>query len=142
MKPLKTLLVSAILLTSFNTLAEVRNDLNGLRVQSLGGGTVFLIDEGRLRGIPNSATYNNLFAGWNGIHEIDINNIDRGKDITNGAILGTCGGAVFLIDQGQKRGLVSHDVMTKYHFNWNNINHVNCLFLDYMPSGRSIINPS
>jgi hypothetical protein len=53
---------------AFGTLemSKKRPDLNGARVKHPLYSSVYLIDRGQKRGIPNPGTYNNLFKDWNG----------------------------------------------------------------------------
>jgi hypothetical protein len=118
-----------------------RPDLNGIRMTLPGPSTVWLIDRGYKRGIPNPETYNNLFRDWNGIVvSIDVNEIPSGPNITNGAILATRPGpgTVYLIDNGVKRGILNPAVMDKYHFAWNRIYRVPQIVLDSIPDGDII----
>jgi len=118
-----------------------RPRLNGIRVTLPGPSTVWLIDRGYKRAIPNSETYNNLFRDWKGIVvDIDVDDIPSGPDISNGAVLATVHGpgTVFLIDNGRKRGIASPAAMNKYHFAWNRIYRVPRILLASIPDGDVI----
>jgi hypothetical protein len=119
----------------------LRPDLNGRRMKNPNEPHVYLIDEGRRRWIPNPPTYNNLFRDWNGIIlDWNIASIDRGSDISNGAVLARQEGMarVYLVDQGRKRWVTSPAAMDRYHFNWNAVRQVPRLLLQYVDSAPDI----
>jgi hypothetical protein len=95
-----------------------RPDLAGQVLQAQGDPTVYLIDDdGTRRHIPNPTTYTNLFGSyWPPVQNNDVNTIDQGPDISDGAILASDGVKTYLIDNYQKRWITSPDVMTKFHF--------------------------
>ncbi len=121
----------------------LRPDLAGRRLQGVNDPAVYLVDDnGFRRWIPNPPTYNNLFRDWNGIVEvIDINDIDRGPDISDGAILAKDPNLppVYLIDNGQKRWVTSPAVMDKFYFSWQTIHAVPNIVLSFVPSGSDIV---
>ncbi len=121
----------------------LRPDLAGKRLQGLNDPAVYLVDDnGSRRWIPNPPTYGNLFRDWNGIEEvIDINDIDRGPDISDGAILAKNPNLapVYLVDNGQKRWITSPAVMDKFYFSWNTIQSVPNIVLSFVSSGSDII---
>jgi hypothetical protein len=116
-----------------------RPDLSGLRVTSVNpGDPIYLVDpEGFLRFIPNPATFNNLFANWNGIVALDLINIAMAAPLTDEAILAKADNSdtVYIVSNGMKRGIPSPDVMNKYNFNWGAIFVVPHVLLDFMPTG-------
>lgn len=121
-----------------------RKDLDGLRMQLPGDPAIYLIDAGKKRHIPDPPTYNNLFRDWNGIvPDVDINEIDTGTPISSGAVLAQAHGdaAVYLIDNGLKRHIGSPATMDRYHFAWNNIQHVAPITIASIPTGTAIVWP-
>ena len=128
---------------------EIRNDLNGLRVQLPGNPAIYLIDNGRKRHIPSPPVYNQLFSTWAGvIQDIDVNDIELGEAIPNTAILFRCSNspAVFLLDGNSphqiKRHIASPAVMDRYSFDWNKIHVFNVNVDDLSwPNGPQITNP-
>ncbi len=82
-----------------------------------------------------------MFRDWNGVEEvIDINDIDQGPNISDGAILAKDPNLapVYLIDNGQKRWVTSPAVMDKFYFSWNAIQSVPNIVLSFVPSGSDI----
>ncbi|MFG3497743.1 hypothetical protein [Streptomyces sp. NPDC047886] len=121
--------------------AQVRPDLNGLRLKSVNGPAVYLILDGKRRHIPNPATYDNLFRDWNGIQSvIDINSITDGGPLSDGAVLGKSpnGPEVYLISNGVMRWITSPAAMDTYHFAWGKIVNISAVALYSIPTGPSI----
>lgn len=122
-------------------LGQPRTDLNGLRLKLPGDPTVYLIDAGYRRAIPDPGTYLNLFADWNGIYEdIDVPSIPLGPPITQGAVLAkaTDQATVYLVDNGVKRGISSADRFNQYHFAWQRIVVIPPVVLAFIASGWTI----
>ena len=122
----------------------IRRDLDGLRLQLPGNSAIYLIDAGKKRHIPDPATYNNLFRDWNGIvQDVDLNEIDQGTPISEGAELAQAYGdaAVYLIDNGHKRHIGSPATMDRYYFAWNKIQHVAPVIICAIQSGTPIVWP-
>jgi hypothetical protein len=97
----------------------LRSDLDGLRFRMPGSDIVYLIDQGKKRGIPTAQVYETLFKNWDNIHkDIDIDAIDRGDDIDEAAFIFrfTNGPKVFLYEYGMMRHIVSPAVMERYQF--------------------------
>jgi hypothetical protein len=120
-----------------------RPDLAGYRIKEQGQPPVYLVDDdGTRRWIPNPLTYNNLFRDWDGIvQDLDINEIDRGPDITDGAILGKAPHAapIYLISNDVKRWVTSPAVMDKFHFSWDAVQQVAESVLEALPSGSDLV---
>jgi len=120
-----------------------RPDLAGYRIKEQGQPPVYLIDDdGTRRWIPNPQTYDNLFRDWDGIvQDLDINEIDQGPDITDGAILGKAPNAapIYLISNDVKRWVTSPAVMDKFHFSWDAVQQVAESVLEALPSGPDLI---
>lgn len=118
-----------------------RPDLNGTRCKFSNRPHIYLIDNGYRRHIPDPTTYNNLFRDWEGVVvDNDIDEIPEARAIQSGAILakGHATPQVYLIDQGQKRHIVSPDVMEKFHFAWGRIYVVPQILIDAIPTGQPI----
>ncbi|RLU82993.1 hypothetical protein CTZ27_28820 [Streptomyces griseocarneus] len=116
-------------------------ELDGRRVKGLNEDAIYLIIDGTRHWIPNPATYNNLFRGWDGILTVvDTGSIDNGGQLSDGAFLGKAPDApqVYLISNGHKRWITSPAAMDKYDFAWNKIASVSSVALAAIPNGASI----
>ena len=135
-----------------------RPDLNGLRVQQYGDPDIYLIDEGLRRRIPSPAVMAQLFtlgAYWaykydpaasSVILDLYVNEIDTGAQIPDDCILFMASDSpkVFLRDHDAggsqiKRWITSPAAMTRFQFDWGNINHWNVPLGDIgLPDGPVI----
>ncbi|MFI1800282.1 hypothetical protein ACH427_23425 [Streptomyces sp. NPDC020379] len=126
---------------SDSRLSRPHPELNGKRVKGINGPAIYLILDGKRRWIPNPDTYNNLFRGWDGIQSVvDINSIDDGGQLSDGAILGKSPNApqVYLISNGVKRWITSPAAMDKYDFAWNKIVVLSPVAIGSIPTGANI----
>jgi hypothetical protein len=100
---------------------------------------IYLVDDdGTRRLIPNPPTYINLFGSyWNPDTNIDVNTIDQGPDISDGAILASDGVKAYLIDNYQKRWIRSPDVMNKFHFQ-GKVQNIAAIVLNCIADGPDI----
>ncbi|TGD57030.1 hypothetical protein [Flavobacterium humi] len=136
----KTTPMSLTVGISPDSLAIPRPDLAGLRLTSLKGGPVYLVNpEGYLQMIPNPQTYNSLFRDWSNIIKADLLNIATGSPITDGAVLAKAdnSAAVYIVSNGVKRWINSAAAMDKYYFNWDAILTVPHVLVDFIPSGQT-----
>lgn len=116
-------------------------ELNGYRIKTVTSAAVYLVLDGKRRGIPNEATYFNLFRSWDGIQNvIDIDRIDDGGNLSDGAMLAKSpsSATVYLVSNGVKRGIASAAVFDKYSFDWDKIVTVSAVVLDAVPNGPVI----
>ncbi|WP_413812556.1 hypothetical protein [Streptomyces sp. OE57] len=116
-------------------------ELNGYRIKTVNSAAVYLVLDGKRRGIPNEATYFNLFRSWDGIQNvIDIDSIDDGGNLSDGAMLAKSpsSATVYLVSNGVKRGITSAAVFDKYSFDWDKIVTVSAVVLDAVPNGAVI----
>lgn len=119
----------------------LRPDLNGQRIKGVNDPAVYLVLDGKRRWIPNPATYNSLFRDWTGISQvIDINSIDDGGPITDGAVLARAGNApaVYLVSNGVRRWIVSPAAFDHYWFDWTKIVSVPNVVINSVPVGANI----
>ncbi|MGV9855775.1 hypothetical protein ACWDWU_44595 [Streptomyces sp. NPDC003442] len=124
--------------------AQIRGEhpeLNGYRIKTVNSAAVYLVLDGKRRGIPNETTYFNLFRSWDGIQNvIDIDSIDDGGNLSDGAMLAKSpsSATVYLVSNGVKRGITSAAVFDKYSFDWDKIVTVSAVVLDAVPNGPVI----
>ena len=101
--------------------------------------SVYLVNpEGFLQGIPDGETFNNLFRNWERVMRFDIPTmVPLGIGLTKGAHLarGDATNTVFLISNGQKRGITSNSVMDKYNFSWERVYVIQQIYIDSMTTG-------
>jgi hypothetical protein len=121
----------------------LRPDLNGQLLRKPGNPMVYLIDQGSRRWIPDPYTYNRLFRSWDVIVlDTELDNIDRGPDISHGALLAHAPGypPVYLVDPDYqvKRWISSPAAMDAYSFAWNQIQQVDYFVLSAIPDGPQI----
>ena len=118
-------------------------ELNGVkaRTHDAASESLYLIDEGRKRLIPDHETYDRLFMDWGGIvQNLQLDEIETGPPIPSGAALVQAEGqtAVWLIESGHKRRVDGHpEVMEKYRFRWPPAK-VPPIVLDCIPTGTPV----
>jgi hypothetical protein len=116
-----------------------RPDLAGSRRVVPETTTVFLIDpEGYRRRVPNFMTYNRLFRSWHDVvDDARLDEISERPEFTTGAMLvrGESSPAVFLLDHGVKRWVVSDAALEKYWFNVDRVFVVAQDLVDRIPNG-------
>jgi hypothetical protein len=113
---------------------------NGRRIRKTGDTAIWLIDRGQRRLIPNPQTFNNLFGNWSNSEVLDLESIERGPDITSGAVLCRAAGnaGVWLLDQGRKRLVANSNTMGKYNFDWRKVVSLPPHVLECIQSGDMI----
>ena len=123
---------------------SLRHDLDGLRLAKPGDPTIYLMDQGRKRGITDPMTYNGLFRDWNTVvQDVDVNEIDNGPvvDPRNILVQGYGEATIYLLDQGKKRGITSPATMDRYDFSWYKVHHVPVALLQQINDGPVIAWP-
>jgi hypothetical protein len=93
---------------------ELRPDLNGSRLRAPGQATVYLIDRGFRRAVPDVATYEALFRNWDWIiDDIDPETIRLGDPLGQGTSLIRLPGkpAVYFVDGSTRRRVAGPQVM-------------------------------
>src|SRR4051812_33815209 len=107
--------------------AVTRPDLNGTRVRAPGTATVYLIDNGFRRAVPNIAAYEALFRDWECIVEdLDVEAIRLGDPLGDSVGLVKSGEAsgVYFLDGTTRRHVANPQVMDKYRFAWERVRDV------------------
>ncbi|MCY7352899.1 MAG: hypothetical protein LH606_19945 [Cytophagaceae bacterium] len=123
-------------------LSQPRPDLNGIRVKHPGNAGIFLIIDGQRRLIPTWPTHQLLFRDSEVLSLIDIESIDLGQPLTEGAMLAKPKGsnATYLISNGIKRW-ISFKVLGLYRFK-NYASVVEPVILNSIPDGAHIPEPT
>ncbi|QDX94102.1 hypothetical protein EEL30_18505 [Brevibacillus laterosporus] len=123
------------------------NRFNGLRVKVVDEATVFLIMDGKKRGIVSSEVYVRLFRSWDGIQSfLSLDGIPDGQVINENTqlIKYQNNPTVYLVDHENgrtvKRGFVSAEVFNKYSFDWNKIITLPDSMQNIIPDGTPIRN--
>jgi hypothetical protein len=108
-----------------------RPDLNGSRLRNKAIGQIYLMDCGKRRYIPSKQVYFKLFKDWDGIIDVDIDEIDEVDGIPETGILFKCFDKpnVFLLDgvapHQKKRWIPSLEVFNHYHFDMSKVEVLN-----------------
>ena len=123
---------------------RLRPDLNGLQIRNPGNSMIFWVDEGRIRHILNPSVYKNLFVP-KAFNAIDTVSITTGPPVNDDNRLVRCGESnhplrnrIYLLDQGQKRHILSPAVMNKNNFSWDKVRTIDCPALAGIPDGFTI----
>jgi hypothetical protein len=120
---------------------ELRPDLNGSRVRAPGQATVYLIDNGFRRAVPDVAAYEALFRDWECIvDDIDPETIRPGDPLGESAGLLPVAGqpTVYFVDGTTRRAVASPQVMDKYRFAWERVRDVPETELIRWPEGPKL----
>jgi hypothetical protein len=120
---------------------ELRPDLNGSRLRAPGQATVYLIDKGFRRAVPNVPTYEALFRDWDCIvDDIDPETIRLGDPLGEAAALIRMAGhpGVYFFDGTTRRHVASPQVMDKYRFAWERVRDVNTDEMMKWPEGPKL----
>ena len=121
--------------------AVTRPELNGTRVRSPGTATVYLIDNGFRRAVPNVAAYEALFRDWECIVEdLDIDAIRMGDPLGDSAELVRLSGdpAVYFVDGATRRHVANPQVMDRFRFAWERVREVSSEELRRWPEGPKL----
>jgi hypothetical protein len=105
-------------------------------------GSVYLVDFGFKRLIPDPATYKALFRDWTGIvDQLNLDELPDGPMLSIGAALVRGKNApttIFLIDRGMKRAIADEAAFERYAFNAKKIMEVPDILLEMVPSGKPL----
>lgn len=115
---------------------------DGERVKGSNSDPIYLVLNGQLSWIPDSTTYNNLFANWNNVVVSDylVDNIPRGPALSVGAVLakGAASAPVYLITNGKKQWIPDPAVLAKFNFNGGKVVATPQVIIDAIPSGANV----
>ena len=96
-----------------------RPDLNGRCIKHPDRVRVFFVDRGQKRHVLDVETFHRIFRNWRVDDEPEVDAIEDGPDVALGAAIigvGEPPGAIYLIDDGCKRHVVSPAVLERYNF--------------------------
>jgi hypothetical protein len=119
----------------------LRPDLNGSRLRAPGQATVYLIDKGFRRAVPNVPVYEALFRDWECIiDDISPETIRLGDPLGDASSLVRLAGqpAVYFIDGTTRRHVASPQVMDKYRFTWERVREVTANEFNKWPDGPKL----
>jgi hypothetical protein len=120
---------------------ELRPDLNGSRLRATGQPTVYVIDKGFKRAVPNVPVYEALFRDWDCIiDDIDPEMIRLGDPLGEASSLVGLAGqpAVYFVDGTTRRHVASPQVMDKYRFAWERVREVTAEEMNKWPEGPKL----
>jgi hypothetical protein len=121
--------------------AVMRPDMNGTRVRAPGTATVYLIDNGFRRAVPNVPAYEALFRDWECIVEnVDVEAIRLGDPLGEVCCQIRSGesSGVYFVGGNTRRHVANPQVMDKYRFSWGAIRDVSCEELGRWPKGETL----
>ncbi len=124
--------------------AEPAPELNGLLLQLPGNPASYLVLNG-FRCFVDPATMQNLFVdNPTSTPDINIGLVSAGNPITSGAILAVAPGdpTVYLVTNGVKMGIPSPAVFNTYQFDWQKIQSVAPILLNFIPTGPIVQAPT
>jgi hypothetical protein len=102
------------------------------------GADLYLLLDKKAHHIPNENTFNQLFANWNRIQEIDSSMVPIGKPLVNGAHLASADGKAYFINGTEKRWIMNPLAFNSYNFDWNKIRKVTVEDLRSLTDGMPI----
>lgn len=102
-----------------------------------GAGLYLLLDK-KARPIPSKETFNQLFANWNRIQEVNMHLVELGDAIADGAFLASAGGRAYFINGGEKRWIMNPVAFNSFNFDWNKIKQLHINALDHYNDGPPI----
>ena len=97
----------------------LRTDLDGRCIKHPERIRVFFVDRGQKRHVLDVDTFFRIFRDWRVDDEAEIDAIEDGPDVSLGAAIigvGEPPGAIYLVDNGTKRHVLSPAVMDRYNF--------------------------
>ncbi len=103
------------------------------------GATVYVLEKGQKRGIISEKAFLSQYK-WNEIIELEDNTLTRYsngpvKVFRDGILIKGSSATVYVIENGQKRGIASPDVFNAYDYKWGNILSVTDTEIEAVPTG-------
>ena len=118
---------------------------NGTLRQAPGSPAIYLVLNGLLCLVPNMETLANLFvSGVKPVQDPDLDEIQAGPPLTRGAVLAQAIGTApcYLVTNGVKMWIINSDAFNAYQFNVKNIQFVQGVLIDFIPTGADVVGPS
>jgi hypothetical protein len=143
----RPLALCAIMVSGLATLGSAppetvtRPELNGTRVRAPGTATVYLIDNGFRRAVPDIPAYEALFRdGECIVEDLDVEAIRLGDPLGDSSGLVKSGetSGVYFVDGTTRRQVANPQVMDKYRFAWERIRDVPCEEMARWPKGETL----
>jgi hypothetical protein len=119
-------------------------------------GDVYLMIDGRLRHVPDRATYDRIFREWGGFTDVpNASAYPVGEPLGGDASLlrDPATGKVYLLVDGTRRWIVGPHVFDRYGFGWSHVEDLSADALarhpegapvsgEYIPDGRRVVEPA
>jgi hypothetical protein len=109
------------------------------------GGTVYMMRSSLRRGLPNGATFNGMGLKWGNVDRLpdsQIRGIVAGNSLLNvlttGMLVKGTSATVYVMDNGQKRGVPSPATMTTCGYAWEGITVLLDADVGAIPSGAAV----
>jgi hypothetical protein len=121
-----------------------RPEFNGIRVKHPENPTIYLVDQGYKRAIPDALTYNGLFRDWKGIvTDLDLDNVPMGPNLSAKNILVRCSNdeTAYLIDGDMKRPIEGDRTFEAFHFDPKKVHLVPAVLIEPFQVGRPLSAP-
>ena len=138
-------LAAAVGTSQVGATSQPMPQLNGLLLQLPGAAPVYLVLNGYRCWVPDPTTFNNLFvSGASIVQDINIGVVSEGPALSSGAVLASAAGSptVYLITDGEKWGIPSMDIFTRYQFNSSNIESCAPVIINAVPNGPNVDGPT
>lgn len=118
-----------------------RPEFNGIRAKDPESPTIYLVDQGYKRAIPDAPTYNGLFRDWKGIvTDLDLSKVPEGPHLSAKNILvrSSCDEKPYLIDGNMKRPIEGDQTLEAFHFDPKKVHVVPEVLIEPFQVGRPL----
>lgn len=116
-------------------------EFNGIRAKHPERSTIYLVDQGYKRAIPDALTYNGLFRDWKGIvTDLDLDNIPDGPNLSVKNILVRCSNdeTACLIDGDMRRPIKDDQTFEAFHFDVKKVHLVPAVLVEPFQVGQPL----
>lgn len=118
-----------------------RPEFNGIRAKHPENSTIYLVDQGYKRAIPDAHTYNGLFRDWKGIvTDLDLNNVPEGPHLSvkNILVRSSSDEKPCLIDGNMRRPIEGDQTFEAFHFDPKKVHVVPEVLIEPFQVGRPL----